>query len=472
MGKFLVCATEAYNNDDNINTVIDPVDLTSDQEILADQSEIIQDVVSMGDAMNTAIESIDTLVAIHDVIRESSDVGISGRASQIVQIAMENIHTRLGYKKKPDIPVMEHFDNQHTTVAATRVSMEGIGKLLSDIWSGIVAIFKKIFNSIVELFSGAASKAEEKRAESYAAIIEANKKELQKKDKKDLPTGGSVSDFKYVQMFTLPDEAASVKTIERILLNTISTLDKFKTLAGFYKVYIETVERSLDTYEIAIRMNSNFDHLREIKKNLFDFTQGEVNEFYTKCFSNLDHSKATIKDKETIARHPESKITLSSDYLIAGNHFLFFKDPIPHFVGNHFTNELVIQNGDNISHQGSFEYPNKDETLHLMGLFTKAQKAVRSHYNLGEATVKSTTGIMKRLNDIDHLVKHNFNYTDDEVAIYAKEAKEQASIVLGLLNGPILLNGKVYAEVKKTMKFVEDFMRKLSNYYGLGKEKA
>lgn len=122
-----------------------------DAELQSDIGEIVEDAGDISedtDVLDSAMEDLDALDDISDVMEESveSGEGLDEDAAEIAQIAVESIYRRLGLRRNTSMPSLESFGSTSTRVHATKIAMEGIGETVIN---GLKAAGKKIYEMIM-----------------------------------------------------------------------------------------------------------------------------------------------------------------------------------------------------------------------------------------------------------------------------------------------------------------------------------
>lgn len=114
------------------------VDDIEEGVVLVENSDA--DVEAASAALDEGAEAIQTLDEIKEVIeaKVESGEGLSEDAAEIAAIAVESIYDRIGYTpKKRAFPATEDFEGRNSSLAASRIAVEGIKEAAVAIWEAI-----------------------------------------------------------------------------------------------------------------------------------------------------------------------------------------------------------------------------------------------------------------------------------------------------------------------------------------------
>lgn len=181
-----------------------------------DYSDPIDDSVYVEHADNTAdvdaglaeidsvMEDTNTLSALTDKAQEiqDRDGGLDETASEVLDIAVEAIYTRLGISRKP-VLAMEGFADKNGK-RNVNVALEGLGETLAKIWKAIKEAFLKMWNWIKSFFTSAESVGEKQK----------NTKASLKKELAEIKKSSSVGNEDYWNSQYAGDKEWEVKLTE------------------------------------------------------------------------------------------------------------------------------------------------------------------------------------------------------------------------------------------------------------------
>lgn len=132
-------------------------------EVVEDNNEAIEDAEDINEALSNMVDALEPAVTSGD--------GIEPHEAEIISVATEMLKGRLGYNKgKKTIPAMESFGGSMSKVEATKLALEGLTELVSEVnvelsksytltYSDEVKVIESIISSRKELLSTLASTA-------------------------------------------------------------------------------------------------------------------------------------------------------------------------------------------------------------------------------------------------------------------------------------------------------------------------
>ena len=122
----------------------------------AEVTEAEGDVEELVEAVEEAVDAIEEVEEISEVAENSIEAGdgLTEEAAEIVEVAVESICNRLGYKPaKRIIPAMESFGATSSRLDATKYALEGFKETITKIWEGIKAFFARIGDTLKALWN-------------------------------------------------------------------------------------------------------------------------------------------------------------------------------------------------------------------------------------------------------------------------------------------------------------------------------
>lgn len=134
----------------------------SEAEIAEGMSEIDSDAVERQEeegqiedletAIEEAVEDLDTLDEIKDVMEGSAEAGegMSPEGAEVAEIAVEAICARLGFRNTKVMPSLESFGSSSSRLAATRISVEAIGERIKQGWEAVKKAIKSLFDMVAD----------------------------------------------------------------------------------------------------------------------------------------------------------------------------------------------------------------------------------------------------------------------------------------------------------------------------------
>lgn len=126
-------------------SVDDPV---KEQEVL----KIQDDVEMINDSMSEGCDVAQTLACLRGKYEESIPYGgMDANSAQTIEMAVEHMKTRLGFKKKTTVS-FESFQSKATRKNATKLAMENFSETIRNIWNAIVAAIKKAMKWLKEAY--------------------------------------------------------------------------------------------------------------------------------------------------------------------------------------------------------------------------------------------------------------------------------------------------------------------------------
>jgi hypothetical protein len=151
---------------DYVEPAAEPVE-GAEPDINFDAARIEENVLALDSAyagIENALESLETLNQVKEAVGEGEE--LSPAALKIVQITVENIKAQLGVFPR-EVTAME-------SVVDGKLSMEGLGSVISSIWKAIANTFKWIWESIAGIFQTNKVVRQEKLIESKMQTMDKN----------------------------------------------------------------------------------------------------------------------------------------------------------------------------------------------------------------------------------------------------------------------------------------------------------
>jgi hypothetical protein len=139
---------------------------TSEQEVhevpsteletaLLEVNEQEQDIEDADECIDNAIATTEALEEHYNIVYQSLETGgLNHTAAALLNASVENYATALGYDYK-NINLttsLESFSGVSTRVAATEVSLEGVGDMIKKAWQAIIDLIKRSVEAIKNFF--------------------------------------------------------------------------------------------------------------------------------------------------------------------------------------------------------------------------------------------------------------------------------------------------------------------------------
>lgn len=106
-------------------------------------------------SFDEALATTDTLVVMRGAVSAMVDEGgMTPPTAQAVRVAVEQMANRLGFPAdQRGYPALEHFQDERKRLVATKVAMEGLGRMIGEVWEAILGALKKVGLWIKQFFS-------------------------------------------------------------------------------------------------------------------------------------------------------------------------------------------------------------------------------------------------------------------------------------------------------------------------------
>jgi hypothetical protein len=150
---------------------VEEIEQSPEQDIQAMTSDEAE-IDSISDSVDESTETAEVLTDIQDKMGETlEDGGMDEKSAEVVRVAVEHLCKRVGFSANRASFSMEGFKSKASRVSATKIAMEELGEKIKKIYEAIVAVIKKVIESIktffVNLFNVA--KKNKSRAETLLA---------------------------------------------------------------------------------------------------------------------------------------------------------------------------------------------------------------------------------------------------------------------------------------------------------------
>lgn len=139
-------------------------DLEKDDQLISLQQDDLNQAEDISDTIGTIATDIDT------------STGLSDDAAQVLNVVTEHFCRRLGYKH-PIVPALESF-NDTTRVQNTKIAIENLNKLNTQLVKSINIAQESLLNSIAESIVGVFSKEKELKMEVKRLKEETKNKQI------------------------------------------------------------------------------------------------------------------------------------------------------------------------------------------------------------------------------------------------------------------------------------------------------
>jgi hypothetical protein len=243
--------------------VVETLEEQPETEML-EMAETATEIEGHDEGMDEAIATADTLTEVRDQMGEAieEEGGLSEPAAAAIEIAVEAMCTRIGFKAGRSGFALENFKAKTSRATATKVAMESITDKIKKIWEQIVAafntaiemvkaFFNKLFDATIKL-SARAEKlmklAESKKGKTAPADAKVSAGKFQRADNKVV--GGSDFVKKFGDFVEVSPGATSATFSEQIaekIGNDVNALlDSVKDSAAF-DTKLEALTNTLDT---------------------------------------------------------------------------------------------------------------------------------------------------------------------------------------------------------------------------------
>lgn len=149
---------------DYVEPAAEPVEGV-EPDVNFDTARIEENVLALDSAyagIQSALESLDTLNQVKEAVGEGQE--LSPAALRIVRITVENIKTQLGVLQQEEVAMESVVDG--------KLSMEGLGAVISSVWNAIVRTFKWIWDTITSILGLNARVREQKLADERLKAID------------------------------------------------------------------------------------------------------------------------------------------------------------------------------------------------------------------------------------------------------------------------------------------------------------